>query len=46
MLLINRNNGGNNYEFIAKLEGSVLFDEIVKQNEMYKKSHGGKSAFA
>ena len=46
MLVINRNNGGNNYEFIAKLEGSVLFDEIVKQNEMYKKSHGGKSAFA
>lgn len=46
MLLINRNNGGNNYEFVAKIEGSVLFDEIVKQNEMYKKSHGGKSAFA
>lgn len=46
MLVINRNNGGNNYEFVAKLEGSVLFDEIVKQNEMYKKSHGGKSAFA
>lgn len=46
MLLINRNNGGNNYEFVAKVEGSVLFDEIVKQNEMYKKSHSGKSAFA
>lgn len=46
MLVINRNNGGNNYEFVAKLQGSVLFDEIVKQNEMYKKSHGGQSAFA
>lgn len=46
MLVINRNNGGNNYEFVAKLQGSVLFDEIVKQNDMYKKSHGGKSAFA
>lgn len=46
MFLIFRSNGGNSYEFIAKLEGSVLFDEIVKQNEMYKKSHGGKSAFA
>ena len=46
MFLIFRSNGGNSYEFIAKLEGSVLFDEIVKRNEMYKKSHGGKSAFA
>lgn len=46
MLVINRNNGGNNYEFVAKLQGSVLFDEIVKQNEMYKKSHSGQSAFA
>lgn len=46
MLVINRNNGGNNYEFVAKLQGSVLFDEIVKQNDMYKKSHGGQSAFA
>lgn len=46
LFLIFRSNGGNSYEFVANLEGSVLFDEIVKQNEMYKKSHGGKSAFA
>lgn len=46
MFVIFRNNGGNHYEFIAKINGSEIFDEIVKQNELYKKRHGGKSAFS
>lgn len=46
MFVIFRNNGGNHYEFVAKINGSEIFDEIVKQNELYKKRHGGKSAFA
>lgn len=46
MFVIFRNNGGNHYEFVAKINGSEIFDEIVRQNELYKKRHGGKSAFA
>lgn len=46
MFVIFRNNGGNHYEFVAKINGSEIFDEIVKQNELYKKRHNGKSAFA
>lgn len=46
MFVIFRNQGGNTYEFVAKINGSEIFDEIVKQNELYKKRHGGKSAFA
>lgn len=46
MFVIFRNNGGNHYEFVAKINGSEIFDEMVKQNELYKKRHGGKSAFA
>lgn len=45
MFVIFRNNGGNHYEFVAKINGSEIFDEIVKQNELYKKRHNGKSAF-
>ncbi len=45
MFVIFRNNGGNHYEFVAKINGSEIFDEMVKQNELYKKRHGGKSAF-
>lgn len=45
MFVIFRNQGGNMYEFVATLNGSVLFDELVKQNELYKKRHNGKSAF-
>ena len=29
-----------------KINGSEIFDEIVRQNELYKKRHNGKSAFA
>lgn len=39
-------NGGSVYEFIAELDGHPLFKEVVRRNEMYKKRHGGKSAFA
>lgn len=46
MFVVFRNNGGNMYEFVAKLNGSTLFAEIVNQNELYKKRHNGKSAFA
>ena len=46
MFVIFRNQGGNTYEFVAKINGSEIFDEIVKQNELYKKRHNGKSAFA
>lgn len=45
MFVIFRNNDGNHYEFVAKINGSEIFDEIVKQNELYKKRHNGKSAF-
>ena len=46
MFLIFQNNGGNMYEFVAKINGSVFFDEMIKQNQLYKKRHNGKSAFA
>lgn len=46
MFVIFKNQGGNSYEFVAKINGSEIFDEIIKQNELYKKRHGGKSAFA
>ncbi|MEE1218592.1 MAG: hypothetical protein U0L20_01555 [Ruminococcus sp.] len=46
MFIIFRNQGGNSYEFIAKINGSELFNEMVKQNELYKKRNNGKSAFA
>lgn len=45
MFIIFRNKGGNTYEFVAKINGSDIFKEIVKQNEMYKKRHNCKSAF-
>lgn len=45
MFIIFRNKSGNTYEFVAKINGSDIFKEIVKQNEMYKKRHNGKSAF-
>ncbi len=45
MFVVFRNSGGNSYEFVAKINGSEIFDEIVKQNELYKKRNGGKSAF-
>lgn len=46
LFLLFRRQGGSSYEFVAKLSGSVLFDEIVKQDRIYRKCHGGKSAFS
>lgn len=46
MFIIFRNNGGNYYQFVAEINGSDIFNEIVKQNELYKNRHNGKSAFA
>lgn len=46
MFVIFRNNGGNYYQFVAEINGNDIFNEIVKQNELYKKRHNGKSAFA
>lgn len=46
MFVIFRNNGGNYYQFVAEINGSDIFNEIVKQNELYKNRHNGKSAFA
>lgn len=43
LLIVFRNNGGNSYEFIAKLNGKELFEEMVRQNELDKKRHNGKS---
>lgn len=45
LFVVFRNNGGNMYEFVAKLNGSTLFDEMIYQNELYKKRHNGKPAF-
>lgn len=45
MFVVFRNNGGNMYEFIAKLYDEPIFDAVVRQNELYKKRHNGQSAF-
>lgn len=42
---INSNDNAE-YVFIAQLNGKEIFRENVKQNEMYKKQHRGRSAFA
>lgn len=46
MFIIFRNNGGNTYLFTAELEGSTLFEEMIRQDELYRRRHNGKSAFA
>lgn len=46
MYIVFKNKGGNYYEFIAKINGSTLFKELIHQNNLYKKRHNGKSAFA
>lgn len=37
--------GGGSYTFTANINGREMFREIVRQNQMHKKSTGGKSAF-
>lgn len=46
MFIIFRNSGGNYYQFVAQINGNDIFNEIVRQNELYKNRHNGKSAFA
>lgn len=41
---VSSGNQGGVYQFIAELEGYEIFREVIRQNELYKKSHGGKSA--
>ena len=38
-------NQGNEYAFIANINGNSIFREIVRQNELYKSTHNGQSAF-
>lgn len=45
MFIIFRNSGGNYYQFVAEINGNDIFNEIVKQNELYKNRHNGESAF-
>lgn len=45
MFIIFRNSGGNYYQFVAEINGNDIFNEIVRQNELYKNRHNGKSAF-
>ena len=45
MFVIFRNNGGNYYQFVAEINGNDIFNEIVRQNELYKNRHNGESAF-
>lgn len=45
MFVIFRNSGGNYYQFVAEINGNDIFNEIVKQNELYKNRHNGESAF-
>ena len=46
MLFVFIKQGGSVYEFIANLNGNTLFREMVRQNDLYKKRHNGRSAFA
>lgn len=45
MFIIFRNSGGNYYQFVAEINGNDIFNEIVRQNELYKNRHNGESAF-
>lgn len=46
LFLLFKNNGSGIYEFVAKINGSELFSEMIRQDELWKKRHNGKSAFA
>lgn len=39
--IIFKNNGGNSYQFVATLSGEVLFNEFVRQVNLYKQRHHG-----
>jgi hypothetical protein len=44
-LFVLSRNHGNEYEFVANLNGNDIFREVVRQNELYKKAHNGQGAF-
>lgn len=44
-LFVLSRNQGNEYEFVANLNGNDIFREVVRQNELYKKAHNGQGAF-
>lgn len=44
-LMLQNNTSSNEYRFVAECNGNVLFEQAVKENEIYKKRHGGRSAF-
>ena len=44
LFVMSRGKGGDTYEFIATLEGQPLFREVIRQNQLYKNTHGGKGA--
>jgi hypothetical protein len=39
--IIFKNNGGNSYQFVATLSGEVLFNEFVREVNLYKQRHHG-----
>ena len=41
LFLIFRSEGGGSYQFIAQLDGTTLFEEFVKQVNLYKRRHPG-----
>lgn len=41
LFLIFRSEGGGSYQFIAQLDGTTLFEEFVKQVNLYKRRHHG-----
>ncbi len=45
MFVLFRNNGGNEYEFVATVNGSTLFKEFVKEVNLYKRRHNGALPF-
>lgn len=45
MFVTFRNSGGNVYEFSANVNGSVLFEEFVKEVNLYKRRHNGALPF-
>lgn len=45
MVYLNRTEGNGNATFVAELDGNTLFSEVIRQNELYKTRHGGRSAF-
>ena len=45
LLLAFIGNGGNVYEFVAKLDSNAIFKQMIHQNDMYVKTHRGHSAF-